>query len=81
MSPGGPDRHTMRVCIVEGVVWMSVCPAIIVTLMPDMKTGPEALAVQFVRQCAAVTTNEGLTIVPPHMCEYVFDSEKIVRRT
>ena len=61
-----PDKHTVRVCIVEGNVLMSICPPIAVTLKFVKNTGPEVLASKSVTQCAAVTTNEVLTIVPPH---------------
>ena len=74
-----PDRHTMRFCIVEDVVLMSICLAMAVTLMPDRNTGPEVLALKSTTQCAAVTTNEVLTIVPQHRPED--DSESIESRT
>ena len=69
----------MRFCIVEDVVLMSICLAMAVTLMPDRNTGPEVLALKSTTQCAAVTTNEVLTIVPQHRPED--DSESIESRT
>ena len=56
----GTNMHTLRVCIVEGVVSRSIWPAVTITWRSGKNTGPS------VRQWAAVTTNEGLTIVPPH---------------
>lgn len=59
------NELTVRVSIVAGDVFMLIWPATAVILMPDMKTGPLALFVSSVTQCAAVTTNDGLTIDPP----------------
>ena len=62
----GAGRHTVRVCIVDGVVDRSICPAIAVTLRPEKNSGPEVIKLHDVTHCAEVTTNEVLTIVPPH---------------
>ena len=77
-SGPGQGGHTVRVCIVDGVVVRSICPAMAVTLRPDKNTGPEVLALDDVTQCAAVTTNDELMIVPPHrsvpLVEYIESS-------
>ena len=71
--------HTVRVCIVIGLMFKSICPAVTVTLRFDKNAGFIMLDEESVTHCAAVTTIDKLTSVPPH--KYVCDLEKIFNKT